>query len=127
MCRRIAFSKFKDNATDFGWGITMPGHGLLLASRPQAKECIAAAAFSHRGKHAPLLLTDSDKAPQELVDYLKQLKPRFEKDPTEGPYNHLFITGDTPWISQEQQGNLDHLIEIEPADGEGGTSPKMKH
>jgi hypothetical protein len=123
----IAFARFKDNKTDFGWGITMPGHGLLLVSKSQAKECISAAAFSHRGKHSPLLLTDSAKAPQELLDYLKQLKPRFEKSPTEGPYNHLFIAGDNPWISQEQQGHLDHLIEIEPSNGKDGTSPKMKH
>ena len=124
----IAFSKFKDNATDFGWGITMPGHGLLLVSKAQAKECIAAVAFSHRGKHAPLLITDSNKAPQELLNYLKQLKPHFDKSPTEGPYTHLFIAGDNPWISQEQQGNLDNLIEIEPANGEGGSSPnKMNH
>ena len=67
----IAFTKFKDKATDFGWGITMPGHGLLLVSSSQAKECISAAAFSHRGKHAPLLLTDSAKAPSELLDFLK--------------------------------------------------------
>jgi hypothetical protein len=123
----IAFAKFKDKSTDFGWGITMPGHGLLLVSKSQAKECIPTVAFAHRGKHAPLLITDTDKAPQELLDYLKQLKPRFVKAPTEGPYTHLFIAGDNPWISQSQQGNLDHLIEIEPTNGEGGTSSKMNH
>jgi hypothetical protein len=105
----------------------MPGHGLLLVSKSQTKECISTVAFAHRGKHAPLLITDSDKAPQELLDYLKQLKPRFVKAPTEGPYTHLFIAGDNPWISQAQQGNLDHLIKIEPINGEGGTSSKMKH
>lgn len=124
----IAFAKFKDSATGFGWGITMPGHGLLLVSKSQVKECIPAAAFSHRGKHAPLLITDSNNAPQELLNYLEQLKPHFQKEPTEGPYTHLFIAGDNPWISQEQQGNLDHLIEIEAANGEGGVdSNKMKH
>ncbi len=126
----IAFSKFKDKNTGFGWGITMPGHGLLLVSSSQAKESIATASFSHRGKHAPLLLTDNNKAPQELLEYLKQLKPYFEKDPTEGPYNHIYITGNNQWITQEQQGNLDHLIEIEAATVEspGGTnSNKMTH
>ncbi|MBU3114872.1 cell wall-binding repeat-containing protein, partial [Clostridium lacusfryxellense] len=124
----IAFSKFKDHATGFGWGITMPGHGLLLVSKSHAKESIASVAFSHRGKHAPLLITDTDKAPQELLDYLKELKPHFKNEPTEGPYTHLFIAGDNPWISQEQQGNLDNLIEIEPENGQGETSPnKMNH
>lgn len=126
----IAFSKFKDSATGFGWGITMPGHGLLLVASSQAKDSIAASAFSHRGKHAPMLITDNSKAPQELLDYLKALKPSFEKDPTEGPYTHLFITGDREWISVEQQGNLDSLIEIEAStgDGHGGTnSNKMTH
>lgn len=113
----IAFAKYKDPATGFGWGITNPGHGLLLGNREQVKEVIPAASFAHRGKHAPLLLTEKDKATDDLIDYLKELKPLFKKEPTEGPYNHLYVMGNEDWISAEQQGDLDHLIEIEAANG----------
>jgi hypothetical protein len=108
----------------------MPGHGLLLVSSTNTKDAIAAGAFSHRGKHAPMLITDADKTPKELLDYLATLKPYFQKDPTEGPYTHLFLAGERDWLSVEQQGNLDHLIEIEAASGEGhgGTDTnKMQH
>lgn len=126
----IALAKYRDKDTGFGWGITMPGHGLLIVNKDNIKDSIASGAFSHRGKHAPLLITDSNKSPQELLDYLKDLKPFFENDPTEGPYTHLYITGNTDWISLEQQGNLDNLIEIESAigDSHGNTdSNKMHH
>lgn len=115
----IAFAKFKDPNTGFGWGITQPGHGLLLVNKEQLQNSISAVAFSHRGKHAPMLLTDQDAAPETLMTYLTELKPLFQKEPTEGPYNHLFIVGGDDWISNDQQGNLDHLIEIEAASGEG--------
>lgn len=115
----IAFAKFKDAKTDFGWGITQPGHGLLLVNKDQLNLAIPAVAFSHRGKHAPLLLSDKDSAPETLLTYLRELKPLFKSEPTEGPYNHLFIVGGNDSISNEQQGNLDHLIEIESASGGG--------
>ncbi|MEW9670238.1 cell wall-binding repeat-containing protein [Ammoniphilus sp. 3BR4] len=115
----IAFAKYKDPNTGFGWGITQPGHGLMLVNKDQVNQAIPAVAFSHRGKHAPMLLSDMDTAPDTLLAYLKELKPLFTKDPTEGPYNHLFIVGGSESISNDQQGNLDHLIEIESASGGG--------
>jgi len=115
----IAFAAYKDPQTGFGWGITSPGHGLVLANAANVKEAIPTASFAHRGKHAPLLLTEQEQAPKQLHDYLTTLKPRYKKEPTEGPYNHLFIVGDQKWVSTEQQGDLDHLIEIESQDGQG--------
>ncbi|CEH30469.1 hypothetical protein AM501_30565 [Aneurinibacillus migulanus] len=115
----IAFAKYKDAKTGFGWGITKPGHGLVLASTEQVGQSLPALPFAHRGKHAPLLLTDKEKAPEALLGYLKELKPLFKNEPTEGPYNHMFIVGNSEWVSNEQQGDLDHLIEIEAANGMG--------
>ncbi|RXT05648.1 cell wall-binding repeat-containing protein [Ammoniphilus sp. CFH 90114] len=114
----IAFAQYKDTNTGFGWGITQPGHGLLLGNMANMSESIPTGSFAHRGKHAPLLLTNADSAPDNLVNYLTKLKPLFEKEPTEGPYNHLYIVGGSDWISWEQQGNLDHLIEIESVTGD---------
>lgn len=115
----IAFAKYKDKKTGFGWGITQPGHGLVLAGAEQVEQSLPALPFAHRGKHAPLLLTDKEKASEPLLAYLKELKPFFKKEPTEGPYNHMYIAGGANWISDEQQGDLDHLIEIESEGGMG--------
>lgn len=115
----IAFAKYKDKKTGFGWGITQPGHGLVLAGAEQVKQSLPALPFAHRGKHAPLLLTDKERAPAPLLAYAEELKPLFTKEPTEGPYNHMYIVGGTGWVSDEQQGDLDHVIEIEAKDGMG--------
>ncbi|WP_134687204.1 cell wall-binding repeat-containing protein [Brevibacillus migulae] len=115
----IAFAAYKDPQTGFGWGITTAGHGLVLADAKNVKEAIPVASFAHRGKHAPLLLTEREQAPKPLVDYLTTLKPLYKEEPTEGPYNHLYIVGDQTRVSAEQQGDLDHLIEIEAQNGQG--------
>jgi len=115
----IAFAKYKDAKTGFGWGITQPGHGLVLVNVENISKSLPALPFAHRGKHAPLLLTEKEKAPETLLTYLKELKPLFKKEPTEGPYNHMYIVGGSDWVSDEQQGDLDHLIEIEAANGKG--------
>lgn len=115
----IAFAKYKDPKTGFGWGVTSPGHGILLANVSKVKEAIPTAPFAHRGKHAPLLLTEQEQAPEQLISYFASLKPLYITEPTEGPYNHLYIVGSKDWISQEQQGDLDHLVEIESANGAG--------
>ncbi|OEH84861.1 hypothetical protein BHU72_06610 [Desulfuribacillus stibiiarsenatis] len=115
----IKFAQYYDQQTGFGWNISKPGHGIILANSQFSQESIAASALAHRGKHAPMLLTEAGQAPKQLSAYLGELKPLFQQTPTEGPYNHLYIVGLTNWISWEQQGDLDHLVEIESADGEG--------
>jgi hypothetical protein len=123
----IAFAQYKDPATGFGWGITNPGHGFLLGNLNHLKESIPTAPFAHRGKHAPLLLTEGGKAPNQLLSYFKEVKPLYKKEPTEGPYNHLYLIGGEDWISWEQQGDLDHLVEIESANGDSHGSHDGGH
>lgn len=118
----IAFAKYKDPETGFGWGITTPGHNFSFVSSHSQALAIAAAPFSHLGKHAPLLWTDKDSMPESVMSYVMSVQPKFEKSPTEGPYNHAWITGTASMISEGAQGEIDSMLEIvaKSSGGHGG-------
>ncbi|MCI0767162.1 cell wall-binding repeat-containing protein [Bacillus sp. TL12] len=113
----IAFAKFKDEKTEFGWGFKKPGHGVSFVSTETPDLAIAGAPFSHMGKHAPVLLLDNGKVTKPVYDLLATIKPKFKDDPTLGPYNHGFLLGNTENISFETQGILDEKLEIIQEDG----------
>ncbi|MEC1261622.1 cell wall-binding repeat-containing protein [Bacillus swezeyi] len=113
----IAFAKFKDESTDFGWGITDPGHGLSFASTAAPELALAGAPFSHLGKHAPLLLLKNGQADQNMYSFLAGIEPSFKNHPQDGPYNHGFILGTEDDISFQTQGILDDILEIKSSEG----------
>lgn len=113
----IAFAQFKDNSNDFGWGITTPGHNLSFLTTDSTMLAIAAAPFSHLGKHAPLLFTEKGGMPDSVMEYTATLQPKFQKSPAEGPYNHAWVTGDTTSITTKAQSEIDDMLEISPASG----------
>ncbi|WP_438432624.1 cell wall-binding repeat-containing protein [Gorillibacterium sp. sgz500922] len=113
----VAFASYKDAATGFGWGISAPGHNLSFVAEGQPELAIAAAPFSHLGKHAPLLLTDKGSMPDAVMKYVMSLEPKFKDSPAEGPYNHAWITGDAASITPEAQDEIDQMLEIVPANG----------
>ncbi|MGN4446425.1 cell wall-binding repeat-containing protein [Bacillus cereus group sp. MYBK79-1] len=115
----VAFAKFKDEKTKFGWGFTKPGHGLSFVSSKTPDLAVAGAPFSHMGKHAPVLLLEEGKASQPVYDFLASIQPKFKDDPTLGPYNHGFLLGSTSDISFETQGILDERLEIVQESGQG--------
>ncbi|HHT7237146.1 MULTISPECIES: ArsR family transcriptional regulator [Bacillus] len=115
----VAFAKFKDEKTKFGWGFTKPGHGLSFVSSKTPDLAIAGAPFSHMGKHAPVVLLEEGKASQPVYDFLATIQPKFKDDPTLGPYNHAFLLGSTSDISFETQGILDERLEIVQESGKG--------
>ncbi|MFL0491946.1 ArsR family transcriptional regulator [Bacillus sp. AFS054943] len=115
----IAFAKFKDEKTKFGWGFTKPGHGLSFVSSTTPDLAVAGAPFSHMGKHAPVVLLEEGKASQPVYDFLATIQPKFKDDPTLGPYNHGFLLGSTSDISFETQGILDERLEIVQESGQG--------
>ncbi|MGN7759816.1 cell wall-binding repeat-containing protein [Paenibacillus sp. 22594] len=114
----IAFAKFKDEATGFGWGITTPGHNLSLLTADSTMLAIAAAPLSHLGKHAPLVFTKKDGMPDSLMNYTMELQPKFKDSPAEGPYNHAWLTGDTDTLYSGTQSEIDDMLEISSASGE---------
>ncbi|PEC20320.1 ArsR family transcriptional regulator [Bacillus cereus] len=115
----IAFAKFKDEKTKFGWGFTKPGHGVSFVSSATPDLAVAGAPFSHMGKHAPVVLLEEGKVSQPVYDFLATIQPKFKDDPTIGPYNHGFLLGNTENISFETQGILDERLEIVQESGKG--------
>ncbi|WP_205672137.1 cell wall-binding repeat-containing protein [Ammoniphilus sp. YIM 78166] len=115
----IAFAQFKDSETQFGWGITKPGHNLSFIPSGSAGLALAAAPFSHLGKHAPMLWTDNDKMPASVMDYVMSIQPKFELTPSDGPFNHAWLTGAIESFTFDAQAEIDDMLEIVSATGEG--------
>ncbi|MFC5711892.1 cell wall-binding repeat-containing protein [Thalassorhabdus alkalitolerans] len=116
----VAFAQFRDDDNDFGWGINEPGHGLSFISTDTPDLAIAGAPFAHLGKHAPMIWLEEGELTDEVYEYFSALKPIFENNPMEGPYNHGFILGTFDDISFETQGIIDQKLELEGLNGHGG-------
>jgi putative cell wall-binding protein len=107
----IAFARFADG--DFGWSITDPGHGLVIANESRPLDATAAAPLSASGKWGPLLVTDSaDVVPAALRGFLLDIKPGFVADPTRAFYNHAWLIGDGQALSVGFQAQVDELLEL---------------
>jgi outer membrane biosynthesis protein TonB len=107
----IAFARAEDGK--FGWHISDPGHGFVLARSGAPLEAAAVAPLSASGTWGPLLLTDSaDTLPSELRGYFLDVKPGYTNDPTRAFYNHVWIVGDSGQISVEQQAEVNEVAEL---------------
>jgi hypothetical protein len=114
----IAFARFTDGS--FGWGVTDPGHGLVVASARRTLDAAAGAPLSASGTFGPLVLVpDAGELPQALQDYLLDIQPGYDKDPVRGVYNHGWLMGDESAISADVQARIDTLLEIQPVDTGG--------
>jgi hypothetical protein len=99
----------------FGWNLNDPGHGYTVARADRAMDAIAATALSTGGTWPALLLTDSvDTLPDVVGDYLLDVKPGYETDPTRALYNRIWIIGDESLIDVNQQAVIDDLAELTP-------------
>jgi hypothetical protein len=116
----IAFARYVDGT--FGWGVVDPGHGLVFANAKRPLDAAAGAPLSASGTYGPLLLTQGNKLPVPLVQYLLDIQPGYEKDPVRGVYNHGWLMGDTGAISLADQSRIDSLLEIIPVSASGGSS-----
>ncbi|HVX33053.1 MAG TPA: cell wall-binding repeat-containing protein [Solirubrobacterales bacterium] len=107
----IAFARF--DGGKFGWHVSDPGHGFVLARSDAPLEAAAAAPLSASGTWGPLLLTDSaDTLPSELRGYFLDVKPGYTTDPTRAFYNHVWIVGDPAQISVEEQAEVNEVAEL---------------
>jgi hypothetical protein len=114
----IAFARFTDGR--FGWGVTDPGHGFVIASSRRTLDAAAGAPLSSSGTYGPLLLiTEAQALPQALQDYLLDVQPGYTDDPVRGVYNHGWLMGDEAAISADVQSRIDTLLEIQPVDTGG--------
>ncbi|RXJ02035.1 cell wall-binding repeat-containing protein [Anaerobacillus alkaliphilus] len=115
----IAFAKYRDPKTNFGWEVVGPGHGLVMVSTETPELAITAAPFAHLGKHAPMVWLTDGNFSEDMHNYLAELKPTFDYEPTEGPYNHAYLIGGEELVSFRIQGYIDEMLEIVPAHGGG--------
>lgn len=117
----IAFARYADGS--FGWNISDPGHGLVIANTDRPLDAAAAAPLSAGGTWGPLLLTDdAAELPPALRGYLLDLKPGYDDDPTRAVYNHVWLIGDSATISVPFQAQVDRLAEVaEVRSGSGGS------
>jgi Cell wall binding domain 2 (CWB2) len=107
----IAFARYADG--DFGWNITDPGHGFVVANSAEPLDAAAAAALSASGTWGPLLLTDSaDTLPAALRGYLLDVKPGYTTDPTRAFYNHIWVIGDQESIGVNEQAEMNQLAAL---------------
>jgi hypothetical protein len=122
----IAFARFDDG--DFGWSITDPGHGLVIANGSRPMDASAASPLSASGKWGPLLVTDSaDVVPAALRGFLLDIKPGYVSDPTRAFYNHAWLIGDGRTLSVGFQAQVDELLEltrIREGTGDFGGAPE---
>jgi hypothetical protein len=113
----IAFARFGEGK--FGWHVTDPGHGFVLARSASPLEAAAAAPLSASGTWGPLLLTDSaDTLPSELRGYFLDVKPGYTNDPTRAFYNHVWIIGNAGQISIGLQAEVNEVAELAKIGGE---------
>jgi putative cell wall binding repeat protein len=119
----IDFARYSNGS--FGWNITDPGHGLVIASDKDPMDAPAAAALSASGTWGPLLVTDDPaRVPESLRGFLLDIKPGYVDDPTRAVYNHVWIIGDQTTISVGFQAQVDDLAEVAPVRSATGTSVK---
>jgi hypothetical protein len=119
----IEFARYTNG--NFGWNITDPGHGLVIASDTEPLDAAAAAPLSASGDWGPLLVTDDPaQVPEAMRGFLLDIKPGYVNDPTRAVYNHVWIIGDEARISVGFQAQVDDLAELAPVRSGTGTSVK---
>ena len=119
----IDFARYSNGS--FGWNITDPGHGLVIASDKDPTDAAAAAPLSASGTWGPLLVTDdAAQVPESLRGFLLDIKPGYVNDPTRAVYNHVWIIGDQTTISVGFQAQVDDLAEVAPV--RSGTGAGVK-
>jgi hypothetical protein len=91
----IAFAKFKDPKTGFGWGIDKGPASLSLVNLKDWGNAVGAFTFAAAGPQAPLLLTDdSRRLPRQVLDYARSVR-----DPDQDGQG--FVFGDPRSISTD--------------------------
>jgi hypothetical protein len=109
----VALSRYSRRG--FGWGVTVPGYNFALASTDRPLDAAAAATLATNGVFAPMLLTNSTTSlPSDVSGYLLDVQPGYDKDPSTGVYNRVWILGDVKTVPLSAQGRLDEITRLVP-------------
>ncbi len=117
----VAFSKYVSPRADdptFGWGFngsTLTGYrAWTLAPEGDPTTALQSANLAIRGKPGPLLWTSARTLPAAVDAYLWSQRAAFWRTPSEGPFHHFWVLGNTDAISFPAQGQADYAVEIGP-------------
>jgi hypothetical protein len=111
----IAFARYHDDRTNFGWGVVVPGYNFTLASGTRPADAAPAASLATRGVFAPLMLTDAAAGlPKPLESYFLSVQPGYDTDPGQAVYNRVWLLGDDKTISLNEQSRVDDITELVP-------------
>lgn len=115
----VAFAGFFDRGTGFGWNINASTvetgyRGFVLANADAPAVAVLAANLARRGRPGPLLWSGRETLPQPVNDFLWSQRPAFWTVPNEGPFDHVYVLGDTEAVSFAAQAQADYALEIGP-------------
>jgi hypothetical protein len=100
----VAFARYHDPATGFGWGITHGPASLSLVSTRNWSRAIAALNFAGSGPQAPLLLTDqAGTLPPVVHKYLEDLRSARP--------NQAYVFGGAQVFTSALVRSLDRLLD----------------
>lgn len=105
----------------FGWGFnseSLTGYRGYTIARPDTPElALLSANLNVRGKPGPLLWANERDLPAVVNNHAFSQRPAFWVTPSEGPFHHFFILGDTATITFPAQSQADYAVEIGPYKG----------
>ena len=115
----VAFAKYQDSKTgQFGWGMnadSLTGYrAFTIAPAGEYTTALLSANLARRGRPGPLFWSEARQIPQVVNNYFFSQRAAFWVTPSEGPFHHFYILGDTNAISFPAQGQADYTVEIGP-------------
>ncbi|MCA9972104.1 MAG: DUF4396 domain-containing protein, partial [Anaerolineales bacterium] len=115
----VAFAQYE--APDdplFGWGMnaaSLTGYrAFTLAPQGDYATALLSANLARRGKPGPLFWSGERGISQRINNYFFSQRAAFWVTPSEGPFHHFYILGDTAAISFPAQAQADYTVEIGP-------------
>ncbi|HEX6383750.1 MAG TPA: DUF4396 domain-containing protein [Anaerolineae bacterium] len=115
----VAFARYEDPANPlFGWGMnadSLTGYrAYTIAPAGEPATALLSANLARRGKPAPLFWSEERQIPQLANNYFFSQRAAFWVTPSEGPFHHFYVLGDTDAITFPAQGQADYTVEIGP-------------
>lgn len=115
----VAFATYDDpDVPLFGWGMnadSLTGYrAYTIAPAGEFDTALLSANLARRGKPGPLFWSEDHTLPQAVNNYFFSQRAAFWVTPSEGPFHHFYILGDTGAISFPAQSQADYAVEIGP-------------
>jgi len=119
----LDFARFYDAVADWGWNVTQRAvegsRNLYLAPKGDWRMAAAGAQLGATGAFGPLLLSPGQRLAPEMEKFLFQAKPDWWVTPAEGPYNTVWLLGDTSHLTYDVQARVDFLQETSNYENQG--------